>query len=127
MGSNRRRAALAAVVAALGVAAPAEAGSAQSKPTTVRVSGSGYQSDGMRQEASAYGRLETVKRCLGDRVVKLYAFIGPDKRLIDVDRSSRNGSWSGIGAVSAPPDGLEVVAQRAKRGKVVCREGSVAT
>ena len=127
MRSNRRATALAAVVAALAVAAPAEAGSTNSKPTDVVISGTGYQSDGDSATANAAGRLESAKRCLGGRTVKLYAFIGETKRLLDVDTSSRNGSWAGAGPVRSNPDGYQVVAERDKRGKVVCREGSVAT
>ncbi|UJA21201.1 hypothetical protein HJD18_13900 [Thermoleophilia bacterium SCSIO 60948] len=126
MRSNRCAVAFAAAVMALGCAAPASAGSA-GKPTTVVFVGSGYVSDGTTSRANAYGRLETAKRCLGGRTVKIYAFIGQTKKLVDVDRSSRNGSWAGEGSVPGSPDGYQVVAERAKRGKVVCREGSVAT
>lgn len=127
MRSKGRIAALVAVATALGAAAPAEAGSASSKPTSVVFTGSGYVGTAEGGIASAQGHLDAAKRCLDNRTVKVYVFVGQTKRLLDVDRSSRNGSWSVRGRTPSNPDGYEAVAERAKRGKVVCREGSVAT
>ena len=55
-------------------------------------------------------------RCVGGRTVKLFEVIddGPDQ-LVDVDKSSGNGSWAGRGDFSGPGD-ARVVVTRSKFG-----------
>jgi hypothetical protein len=98
------------------------ASAAKSYPTTVNF----RDSDGTASDVLITGDLRTNVRCRGGRTVKMFKRTGSSFKLLDVDRTSRNGAWAVRGDLTGLPDvKIKATKSTRKKGAIVCRADSL--
>ncbi|UJA21202.1 hypothetical protein HJD18_13905 [Thermoleophilia bacterium SCSIO 60948] len=110
-----------AVVLALCVSAPADAGKPRKKPTKPGVTS--YSWNPVTSEAGVSGSIDAVERCEPDRVVRAFAIIGGNSQPLDVTVSGVQGVWNVSGPVPSYPDAIKVKVERKRVGNTVCKRG----